>query len=153
MADINRDLDKYLRRRKVPAFEEQRAVKAPEEKLSRQEMRKLEAMEEEIKQGERRIEAVKEFEEELEESQEKRVGLYHQVLRFFTRSRKQPDFEELPIDEAPDEEVIDDFRILASIFLRWLERLPKRSKDEFRESDDYEIFSEILERRGVARRK
>jgi len=34
----------------------------------------------------------------------------------------------------------------------WFERLPKRIKEEFRESDDFDKYKDILQRRGVAKK-
>lgn len=179
MVDINRDLDRYLRKRKNPdaftfSFDvsagepsggEQtswwdkmfspKPKEAPKEKLSPSEMRRLEAMETEIKAGERRIRDVEEYEHALEEEQEEKVSLYHQVLRFFQQSHKSDDdqIETVEIDFEENENVQDDFRKLAQIQLRWLERLPRRVKEDFMNSPDYDELASIYERRGVAKRR
>ena len=171
MGDINRDLDRYLNKRKdgdsytfeVPGgswfdkvFAQQEEAPLPKEDLTPAEMQKLDAMEEELHEDEARLEAVHEYEEELEEEQAEKVGLYHQLTRFFKRNPKpiedEPEIVDVGFDEE-QEDVVDDFRALAAIQVKWLERLPRRVKGEFLDSPDYDEFTSILERRGVARRR
>jgi hypothetical protein len=42
---------------------------------------------------------------------------------------------------------------MAQIQVRWLERLPTRIKEEFRDSEDYVKYKEILQRRGVSKKQ
>ncbi|MDD9953274.1 MAG: hypothetical protein OXR66_02985 [Candidatus Woesearchaeota archaeon] len=163
MSDINRDLDRYLRSRKtsyVPSgaksWWEKVFTKAKQEEmedLSEEEAEKLEEIEEEIQHGEEELEAAHEYEQELEVEQERRVSLYHQVLNFFKRQHHEPEeesFDEVAIEE---DEVHADMKRLAEIQMKWFERLPLRAKMDFKDSDDREELLEILERRGVARKK
>jgi hypothetical protein len=54
---------------------------------------------------------------------------------------------------VPDVSVTDDFRAIAQIQMRWLGRLPTRVKEEFKESEDYHRYVEILQRRGVGKKQ
>lgn len=183
MAGINRDMDSYLRRRKgggVFSFSSSRpsssgtgpswwsglfAGKAREDDgLDSVEREELMTMEQDLKTREEEIEHVKEFEEELEERQEQEVGLYHKLRRFFSGGPQAPvDDDEaafLAAQAASDAQaalntpdVQADFRDLAQIQMRWLSRMPSRMMTEFKESEDFRKLTEILERRGVAKRK
>lgn len=118
---------------------------------------KLEAMEHDMAKGEERLRTAPPTQEPmLEEEQENRVTFYHKLKNLFSKEQKLEDaYEDLHADTTiqvgPD--VTDDFRTLATIQMRWLERMPTRVKDEFRNSDDYGKYVEILQRRGVARKK
>jgi hypothetical protein len=129
----------------------------PDHDLAPQEEAELKAMETEIKKGEARLERATPAEEpKLEEEQEQRVTMYQQFLKLFKREHQLEDaytgIQEIQA-AAPDETVTRDFRKLAEIQVRWLERLPTRVKDEFRESEDYATYVEILQRRGVAKKR
>lgn len=160
MADINRDLERYLRKRREQPysqpgwFEKIFSATSEEERqeLTKEDREELEHMEQDIHHGEETIEKVHEIEEELEHEQEERVGLYHQIMRFFRRGEHAPRIEEDDIEIVPEEDSKDDFRKLARIYQTWLGQLPLRKKQAFMESDDYEEFREILERRGVIRK-
>ncbi len=161
MANINRDLERYLRNRKAgkkqpagPGWFDSIFTSAQEEEeqeLTPEEQESIEELENEIEQGEETLEVVHEVEEALEEQQEERVSIYHRILRMF-RKDEAPQVE----DEEPDEDEDDareDFRQLAEIQVRWLSHLPLRARQAFRDSEDYQTAVEIFERRGVAKRK
>jgi hypothetical protein len=168
---MNNEMDRYLRgrrRKKAFAFINQREggaslwsrLFAPrplvEEDYTPSEKAQLHAMETEIKKGEKKLEqALPSEESELAEMQEERVSLYTKFTRLFQREHKVEDAYE-QLETAPvtqDVTATEDFRKLAQIQMRWLERMPTRVKDEFKESDDYKAYVEILQRRGVAKRK
>jgi hypothetical protein len=162
MADINRDLDRYLRKRQSersgdgPSFFDKMFSGAKHsERLSPDEEDEIEMVEHELKQGEREIETVHELEHELEERQERKVGLYHRLLRWFSRGPEREEHIELPARAPPaeDEHAAHDVRTLSEISMRWLGRLPTRIRDEFKASEDYTVFTGILERRGIAKKK
>ena len=123
------------------------------EELTSDEQAKLQAMEHEIKKGEEKLQkADPALEPELEAEQEQRVSLYQQFLKLFQREHKlEVAYEQM--QTLPDQTVTDDFRTLAGIQIKWLDRLPTRVKEEFKESPDYQTYVEILTRRGVARKK
>jgi hypothetical protein len=124
------------------------------------EMAKVTAMEQDIQRGEEHLEAAETpgQHEQLAEKQEERVSLYERFLRMFRFERRMEDeYEHIDGEQlhgaamnAPD--VTDDFRTLATIQVKWFERLPKRIKEEFRESDDFDKYKDILQRRGVAKK-
>jgi hypothetical protein len=168
---INSDMDRYLRdRRRSKTFEVVNSRSGPSwwdnifkarkeipNEFTPEEEAKLHAMETEIKQGEAQLErASPQQEQELEAEQEKRVSLYQQFVRLFQREHKLEDAYE-QVEQQPaaviDASVADDFRTLAGIQMRWFDRLPTRIKDEFKESDDYKKYVEILQRRGVAKKR
>ena len=60
------------------------------------------------------------------------------------------DFDETAIEE---DDVSTDFKRLAEIQMKWLDRMSLRAKMDFKDSDDRGEMMEILERRGVARKK
>ncbi len=180
MTNINRDLDRYLKKRKEPQGTFTVSFDSPTgstesswwnkiagsklepvedtEELTPEERVKLESMEGDLRETEERVEAVEEYEDELEDDQERKVSLYHQVLGLFRKRHHPSENEDIDEIEMPEETLIDsntneDFRALARIYLRWMERLPKRVKDEFLESEDYDQMTEILTRRGVARKR
>lgn len=168
MVDMNRDMDKYLRSRKNNRGYQDRGpswwnsifspkpAELPVEDLSPTEMQRLQSMESDLKKTERKIETVKAIEHDLEEEQEQKVGFYHHVRRFFGQTHS-PEHEEeaftMPNTPVVDASVSEDFKRLAAIQMRWLDRLPSRIKDEFKESDDYHTYVEILQRRGVAKKR
>ena len=127
------------------------------------EREELMTMEQDLKTREEEIEHVKEFEEELEDRQEQEVGIYHKLRRFFGGNQVPVDEDDAAFVAAqaaadaqtalntPD--VQADFRELAQIQMRWLGRMPSRMMTEFKESEDFTKLSEILQRRGVAKKK
>lgn len=163
-ADINKDLDRYLRGKKKgyagPSWWDgmfsPKPKELPRDELSPAEMRKLQSMEMDLKREEEKMKTVREYEHELEDDQEEKVSFYHKMRRMFGRDERADtdDVVELP-EEAPkhDTGVVDDFRTLAQIQMRWFDRLPTRVKEEFKESDDYRKYVEILQRRGVAKKR
>ncbi len=182
MAGINRDMDSYLRRRKsgsVFSFSSGSpsantgsswwsglfaGKPRKDEGLDSMEREELMTMEQDLKTREEEIEHVKEFEEELEERQEQEVGIYHKLRRFFSGGPRPPVDEDeaafIAAQAAADAQnalntpdVQADFRELAQIQMRWLGRMPSRMMTEFKESEDFAKLSEILQRRGVAKKK
>jgi predicted oxidoreductase len=160
---MNTDMDKYLRdrkRAKAVGFANQRPwwskmFDKPKDDFPEDEQIQLETMERQIKTGDEKLKAAVEHEEELEEVQEERVSLYTKFRRLFQKERKLEDaYEHVQMmEQAPDVAVTDDFRALAQIQMRWLARLPTRVKEEFKESEDFKTYTEILKRRGVAKTK
>ena len=162
MADINRDLDRYLRRKRENDgvvtssswFDQMFSSAEEKERLTPPERKSLERVERDIEHTEQEVAIAHELEEHLEEEQERKVGFYHNLMRFFQRREEPRETIELH-DVAPAEDLVakEDFRELARIYTVWLSRLPTRIRDEFKESEDYAKMSEILQRRGIAKRK
>lgn len=178
MAGINRDMDSYLRRRKGGGFSFSsnrpssdsswwsgvfsRGTAKESAQIDRVEREQLAAMETDMKTREEEIEHVQEFEEELEEEQEREVSFYHKLRNLFGRTDApdEDDADFVAAQAAADAQnalntpdVQADFRELATIQMRWLGRMPSRVMQEFKESEDFHKLSEILTRRGVAKRK
>jgi hypothetical protein len=161
---MNSDMDRYLReRRRSKGFYEPAkpfwgSWFAPTEKIAEEEKMVLDTMESDIRKAEQELQAVQEAEHKMEMIQDERVSLYGKFMRLFQKEQQvQEEFHEIAAapTAAPviDTSVTDDFRKLAQIQMRWLDRLPTRVKDEFKESEDYQHYVEILSRRGVVKRK
>jgi hypothetical protein len=169
MVGFNGDMDRYLRDRKRDKvfgshgkrswFDKIFAPRQdiPQDDLSRDEASKLERMEHEIEEGAVQLKHVHDMEEDLEERQEERVSFYQKLRNLFTREHELEHAEErLEMREERDEQmeqrVQDDFKALARIQIKWMDRLPTRVKEEFKSSDDYLTYREILQRRGVVKK-
>jgi len=131
----------------------------PEEDLSPEEQARLEAMEQEI-------EAVEEAEEDatdpddieaLEEARESLIERLFNSMRFFRRRHQLEDkaerIAELEEEEAEQLAMDEDMKEVLKITHKWLGKLMKRYKDEFKKSKDYGRYVEILEKYGVAKKK
>lgn len=134
---------------------------APRDHLTPDEMAKVTAMEQDIKKGEERLEDADDTTHEtLADKQEARVGLYERFLRMFQTERKmEDDYEHIDGEQLHgttviknDPDVTEDFKTLALIQVKWFERMPTRVKEEFKESEDYLRYKDILQRRGVAKK-
>lgn len=129
----------------------------PEEDLSPEEQARLDAMEQEI-------EAIDEAEEDstdpddiemLEEARESILERLFQSLRFFRRRHRLEDqaerMAELEEEEAEQLVMDEEMKEVLKITHKWLGKLMKRYKDEFKKSKDYERYVTILEKYGVAK--
>lgn len=154
------EMDRYLRDRKkstpswwTKIFEVKRA---PMEDFTEEQTVKLKTMEQEIKRGAEEQAQIKAEEERIDMEQEERVTLYERFFNLFRREQKlDQEYAEVVEmkEQVVDTSVTDDFRKLAQIQVQWLSRLPTRVKEEFKESEDYNVYTEILTRRGVMKRK
>jgi hypothetical protein len=151
---MNGDMDRYLRDRKKPRPSDNwwTNMFSRKQEFPHDEELALQSVEKEIRHGEEHIHEMKHEEELLEEEQEQRVSLYEKLVRMFQREKHHEYAEEIEMP-VPDAATTDDFRRLAQIQMRWFERLPTRVKEEFKESEDYKAYKEILTRRGVAKAK
>ena len=158
---MNSDLDRYLRERRrskgfyEPAKPFWQGWFAPSDKVAEEEKMVLDTIERDIRRGEEELEQVQAVEQKLEQQQEERVSLYQRFMRLFQHEQQvEEEIHEIKQEAAVnDTSVTDDFRALAQIQMRWLDRMPTRIKDEFKGSDDYQAYVEILQRRGVAKRR
>ncbi|MBN2142397.1 hypothetical protein JW711_03635 [Candidatus Woesearchaeota archaeon] len=113
----------------------------------------LEDMKEEIRETDRQIEAAHEIEEELEE---KREGLTKRFFRSLFGGREQPDDVEvgMPEEVEPEAEPITpEVKEVLRISGKWLNRLDKKAKAEFRESNDFEKYKFYLDKWGLTKKK
>ena len=170
---FNDDMDRYMhgRRRSYTAkadtngsgwWERTFFPKKDSDNFTPDEMAKVTAMEQDIRHGEERLAAAETpyDQEMLAEKQEERVGLYQKFLGMFKVERKMEDEYQTISGEqlhptkvqAPEPAVTEDFKSLAQIQMRLFERMPTRIKEEFRESEDFEKYKEILMRRGVIKK-
>jgi len=115
-------------------------------------MKEKESMDEDIEQ-------YQELEDELEEvevdskgmSEEalehKKEGVVKRFFNFFTPSDKE---EEEPMEEAP-ETLDDDVKEVLKISLKWIEHLPRHKLKEFRESEDFQKYKDVLIKHGLVK--
>ncbi|MBR9703692.1 hypothetical protein GOV10_06640, partial [Candidatus Woesearchaeota archaeon] len=80
-----------------------------------------------------------------------------QNLRFFRRRHQLEDKAEriAELEEEEAEQLVMDAEMkeVLKITHKWLGKLMKRYKDEFKKSKDYERYVAILEKHGVAKKK
>lgn len=126
-----------------------------EEDLSQEEMERLEAMEVEIEKVERVEEEHPEMMAELEEVREGLLDKFFNLFRGYERRHKMAD--RAAQLEAAEEAVVtrmdEDVKHVLKLVHKWLGKLPKRQKEEFKKSKDFQQYKELLEKYGVARPK
>ncbi len=175
---FDKEMDKYIKQRKdskisfrfgkknseepQPSFwdrifkKEEKQI--PSEDLTEDEKARLEAMEDEIEAVRELESADPEHTEIYEEARESMIERFFQSLRFFKHKHKLEDEEEhvLEAEEELEEEkqqIDEDMKEVLKITHNWLEKLSKRNKDAFKESEDYQKYTNILVKHGLARRK
>jgi len=164
---FNDDMERYMRNRNraKPAepswwskmFSDKKQI--PQDEFTPDEELELQRMEQELKQDATRIaRAAPEEQEHLKDEQEQKVSFYQRVRRLFAKEeRLEDEYEQVEQmkQSAPqnDPAVSEDFRTLAQIQLKWFDRLPTRVKEEFKESEDFGKYKDILKRRGVAKER
>lgn len=125
------------------------------EDLSPEEMSRLEAMQTELKHIDREEgvhpEQIEVLEEERESIMEKFLGLFrgYEHKHKLDHEMDEIAYMEQEAEAQLDEEVI---LVLKSIH-KWLNKLPKRHRDEFKKSNDFQAYKHILEKYGVAKKK
>jgi hypothetical protein len=173
---FNKDMDKYLRTRKEEKltfrfgskdgepgflsslFKKEKEEQIPAEDLTEEERERLEAMEEEIEAAEMMEEEDPEHAEIYEEARESMIERFFQSLRLFRRKHQLEDEEEhlLEAEEEFEEEkqrIEEDVREVLKITHTWLEKLTPKQKTAFKNSKDYERYTEILVKHKLARKK
>ncbi|MBR9693001.1 hypothetical protein GOV07_03670 [Candidatus Woesearchaeota archaeon] len=123
------------------------------EDLSEEEMTRLEAMEVEIERVEAAEEAHPEMVEELEEVRESLIDRFLNTLRGFQhRRRMDRKAEELEyIAEEVVPRIDEDVKRVLKLVHKWLAKLPKRARDDFKKSNDFIEYKNLLEKYGVAK--
>jgi hypothetical protein len=123
------------------------------EDLSPEEMVRLEAMQTELKHIDEQEREHPEQMEVLEEQRESLLDKFFGLFRGYEhRHKMEHEVETLAVREEEaearlDEEVID---VLKSIH-KWLNKLPKRHRDEFKKSNDFQAYKKLLEKYGLAK--
>ncbi len=125
------------------------------EDLSDDEMARLEAMEVELERVERVEEAHPEMAPELEEVRESLLDRFFALFRGYQRKHRLDEKAEKM--QYIEDEVIprmdEDVKHVLKLVHKWLGRLPKRQKDEFKKSRDFIEYKALLEKYGVAKKK
>ncbi len=125
------------------------------EDLTPDEMARLRAMEAELEQVETVEEAHPELEAELEPLHE---SLFDQFLNLFRGFRRRHWVDEQAekvqfIEEEVVPQLDEDVKRVLKIIHKWIAKLPKRYKDEFKKSKDFILYRDLLEKYGVAKKK
>ena len=114
------------------------------EELKPEEMKELEHVEDEI-------EEVEKEEEELQEEREGLIKTFMKKLRFFEKKHKEPGEEEMveEIGDAISVKMDDDVREVLKVMHKWLERLPPHEIKQFKLSEDFVKYKDILKKYGL----
>ena len=88
----------------------------------------------------------REGEHEPMPSQEQKTMLTRLLSIFIKQERMM---EELPVEPEQRDEAQEDFRELARLFLRTLERLPAPELEKFKQTSEFGNFKEILRKHKV----
>lgn len=113
------------------------------EELSEKEMDELENMEEDI-------ENLEYEEENIEQEKEALMSKFLKKLRLFSRT-KEPTDDDM-VEECGDAisvEMDGDVRDILKVMHNWLERLPPHEKKQFKMSEDFIKYKELLKRYGL----
>lgn len=94
------------------------------------------------------IEAIDEFEEDLEERRESALKRFFKKLRFGRKKqvRDEDDYYEESVEE--DDE-LDEIKDVIKITHRWLEELPPEVIDRFKRSEDFVRYKQVLKKLGM----
>jgi hypothetical protein len=109
-------------------------------KLSRKDEEELTEMEEELEQ-------IQEAEDELEEERE---GILKRFFRRLWMAGRKEQNEDIVLEEAEQPSIIEEEikEVLKDIH-KWLENLPKDKKAEFRKSEDFRKYKDLLKKLGM----
>jgi len=83
-----------------------------------------------------------EFEEEYEEAEEK-GGFFSGIKKWFSS-----DVEEV-VEEEYEPELPEDLKDILRIQNKWLKKLPAKEMKLFKESQDYQVYKDVLKRYGL----
>lgn len=130
----------------------------PLDNLSDDEKAKLGAMEREIEkidEEEQHAKSAKDY-ERLAEARESALSRFFELMRIFRRRHELEDKAE-QIAEAEDAaeaqriEIDAETKEVLKITATWLTKLPKRYRDDFLASEDYQRYKKVLQRHGLAK--
>jgi hypothetical protein len=124
-----------------------------EEELNDEELARLEAMEVEIEKVERAEQAHPEVAEELEEVRESLLERFFSLFRGYQNKhaleRKAQQLQYIEDEVVP--KIDEDVKRVLKIIHKWLAKMPKRARDDFKKSKDFEEYRSLLEKYGVAK--
>lgn len=144
MNDFNKDMDRYLKKRKDGDTGINLNFKLKKEEPEDVKVENYQMLEEEI-------EAVEDNPElEEDEIQERKQGM---LKRFFNKFKSEP--EDIPMDEIEDMAPIvdEDVKQALRIGIKWIEKLPKTKLREFKQTGDADRYKDALIKYGIAKEK
>jgi hypothetical protein len=107
-----------------------------------------EPQKEELKEMEEEMEELKEAEEMIEEKQESVIKNFLRKLRLFKRVNEVE--EEVIGEDVP---IIDDeMKETLKMLHLWIEKLPPKTLKQFRDSEDFENYKQILDKYGLIKK-
>lgn len=121
------------------------------EDLDDEEMERLEAMQDEIQHVEQQE---REHPERYEELEERRESLMDRFFAFLRLSEDRHKLEEAAVHEIAEQEaqMEEEVKEVLRIVHKWLERLSKKEKANFKKSKDFERYRELLQKYGLAKK-
>ncbi len=120
-------------RRRIPSEEMPKKEKIPED--------------EEFSEMEEELEQIHEVEEELEEERENVLKKFFRKLWY--SDREVVDEEEIVGEEAQIANSDEETREVLKGLHKWLESLPRDKKSEFKKSEDFKRYKDLLQRLGM----
>lgn len=118
--------------------------KEPEESL--EEAGERTEIEEEVAEAEKAEEPKSEIEEEYKEEVQKKDWISSIIDRIFVKTREEEEFEEVSDELAEDEQ---DMKSIAEISTNVMKMLPPEKLKEFKQSEEFHKFKEILKKRDL----
>ncbi|MEK6963971.1 MAG: hypothetical protein AABX70_06075 [Nanoarchaeota archaeon] len=99
---------------------------------------------------------LKELQKEEERHHPKEQGFFS---RLFGKKQKEPSQEEIDaltanLPSEPEEPTLpEDAKEAIRTLHRWLEQLPQKRLEEFKNSEDFQHYKEVLQKYGMVRKK
>jgi hypothetical protein len=147
--DFNKDLNDYIsskkRQQRGGIFDflknKNTGVKKMTEEEKKQEIEDIEDMEDEA-------ESLEEQEEEIEEEKE---GLFRRIINKLKMNKT----EEIPEEEEVElaHELDEDTKKVLKMSYEWLKYMPESKLRDFKESEDFALYKEVLKKYGLAKDK
>ena len=111
------------------------------EDLSPEEVAKvMEEVKEETEEFEEEYHELDDMEEEIEE---KKDNIFNKLARFFSTEKNEPEI----IDEVRNEFTLnDDVKEAFRVLTKWIEKLPEKELNKFKDSEDFETYKSVLKR-------
>jgi hypothetical protein len=138
--DFNRELDHYIdKRRKIMG----------ETPYTQQ---TIEKEEEDLKVAEEQMEEIEDEDmQEIEEvPQQKKPSFFARLFQRVSTSKEEVEIEEgIEVVEVSHEKVDEDVRLVLKLSYQWLSYLPKSKLDQFKESQDFETYKDVLKKYGL----
>ena len=114
-------------------------------KMEEDEGMEPEELKEEAEEFEDEYQGLEGMEEEIEERKE---GIFNKIARFFSTEKNEPEIiEEVAEEFTLNEDIREAFKVLT----KWLEKLPEKELNKFKESEDFEKYKAVLRKYNMIR--